>query len=64
MRKQGDLVFYVGNTVRNARLTGMIVTGGLSAVWSRDGWGGNRLGELRVRADDISRSELCAIFHK
>jgi hypothetical protein len=62
--KQGDLIFYVGNKVRAARLGGLLITGGVSAFYSRDDWSGNRLGELRVRCDDLTQSELCAIFHK
>jgi hypothetical protein len=50
--------------VRAARLAGMLVTGGLSALWSSDGYGGNRLAELRVRADDVTSSELSALFRK
>jgi hypothetical protein len=42
----------------------MLATGGLSALWSSDGYGGNRLAELRVRADDVTTSEMAALFRK
>ena len=54
----------MGNRVRAARLAGFLATGGLSVLWSPDDWHGNRLGELRVRADEVTCSELCALFHK
>jgi len=62
---QGDLIFYVGRGVKAARVAGFLVTGGLSAVVGGGGWGGNRLGELRVRCGDpVTKAELCALFHK
>mmetsp|Transcript_50710 Transcript_50710/g.64960 ORF Transcript_50710/g.64960 Transcript_50710/m.64960 type:complete len:312 (+) Transcript_50710:195-1130(+) len=61
---RGDLIFYVGNKVRAARIGGYLATAGISAFYSRDDWSGNRLGEVRVRSDDLTQSELCALFHK